>query len=132
MFNSLQMKKQQISWYLIETEQDYEAATARYEEVKYAVKGTAEHKEKLLLAHLMADFEEKTSELPEVDPVELIKIRMEDFGYKPVDLAREYGDRGTISKVLNYKQALSLTMVRKFSRMLHIPAEALITEYELR
>lgn len=128
----MQMKKQQISWYLIETEQDYETAAARYEEVKYAVKGTAEHKEKLLLAHLMADFEEKTSELPEVDPVELIKIRMEDFGYKPVDLAREYGDRGTISKVLNYKQALSLTMVRKFSRMLHIPAEALITEYELR
>ena len=132
MFNSMQMKKQQISWYLIETEQDYETAAARYEEVKYGVKGTAEHKEKLLLAHLMADFEEKTSELPEVDPVELIKIRMEDFGYKPVDLAREYGDRGTISKVLNYKQALSLTMVRKFSRMLHIPAEALITEYELR
>ena len=42
------------------------------------------------------------------------------------------GDKGTISKVLNYKQALSLTMVRKFSRLLHIPAEALIAEYELR
>ena len=126
------MKNQKTNWYLIETEQDYEAAMTRYEEVKYAVRGTAEHKEKLLLAHLISDFEEKTTELPEVDPVELIKIRMEDFGYKPVDLAREYGDKGTISKVLNYKQALSLTMVRKFSRLLHIPAEALIAEYELR
>lgn len=57
---------------------------------------------------------------------------MKDFGYKPVDLARKYGDKGTISKVLSYKQALSLTMVRKFSRLLHVPAETLIAEYELR
>ncbi len=126
------MEKKKSGWYLIENEQDYDTALARYEEVKYAVTGTVEHKEKLLLAHLISEFEEKTSELPEVDPVELIKIRMEDFGYKPSDLAREYGDKGTISKVLNYKQALSLTMIRKFSRLLHIPAEALIAEYELR
>ncbi len=126
------MKKKKTGWYLLETEQDYGNALARYEEVKYAAKGTAEHREKLLLAHLISEFEEKTSELPEVDPVELIKIRMEDFGYKPADLAREYGDKGTVSKVLNYKQALSLTMIRKFSRLLHIPAEALIAEYKLR
>ena len=126
------MKKLKLDWFLIETEQDYDAALARYEQVGHAEKGTIDHKEKLLLAHLIADFEARTSELPEVDPVELIKIRMKDFGYKPVDLAKEYGDKGTISKVLNYKQALSLTMVRKFSRLLHIPADALIAEYELR
>jgi len=126
------MKKRKSDWFLIETEQDYETALARYEEVKYAEKGTTEHKERLLLAHLISDFEERTSELPEVDPVELIKIRMEDFGYKPVDLAKEYGNKGTISKVLNYKQALSLTMIRKFSRLLHIPADALVAEYDLR
>tara|TARA_R110002124_G_scaffold172087_4_gene339751 strand:+ start:2702 stop:2875 length:174 start_codon:yes stop_codon:yes gene_type:complete len=57
---------------------------------------------------------------------------MEDFEYKSIDLANEYGDKGTISKVLNYKQALSLTMIRKFSKLLHIPAEALIAEYELK
>ena len=126
------MKKLRLGWFLIETEQDYDAALARYEQVRQAEKGTADHKEKLLLAHLISDFEERTNELPEVDPVELIKIRMEDFGYKPVDLAKEYGDKGTISKVLNYKQTLSLAMVRKFSRLLHVPADALIAEYELR
>ncbi len=126
------MKKTKASWFLLETEQDYDAALARYGQVRHVGKGTAEHKEKLLLAHLISDFEDRKSELPEVDPVELIKIRMEDFGYKSVDLAKEYGDKGTISKVLNYKQALSLTMVRKFSRLLHIPADALISEYELR
>lgn len=126
------MKKLKSDWFLLETEQDYDAALARYEQVRHAGKDTTDHKEKLLLAHLISDFEERTSELPEVDPVELIKIRMKDFGYKPVDLAKEYGDKGTISKVLSYKQALSLTMVRKFSRLLHVPADALIAEYELR
>ena len=126
------MKKIKFDRFLIETEQDYETALARYEQVRHAEKNTADHKEKLLLAHLISNFEERTSELPEVDPVELIKIRMEDFGYKSVDLAKEYGDKGTISKVLNYKQALSLAMVRKFSKLLHIPADALIAEYELR
>jgi len=126
------MKKLKIDWFLIETEQDYDAALTRYEQVRHAGKATTDHKEKLLLAHLISDFEARTSELPEVDPVELIKIRMKDVGYKPVDLAKEYGDKGTISKVLNYKQALSLTMVRKFSRLLRIPADALIAEYELR
>jgi HTH-type transcriptional regulator/antitoxin HigA len=126
------MKKTKSEWFLIDTEQEYENALARYQEIKYAVQTSNEHKKKLLLAHLIADYEEKTSELPQVDPIELIKIRMEDFGYKSVDLAKEYGDKGTISKVLNYKQALSLTMVRKFSKLLHIPADALIAEYELK
>ena len=56
---------------------------------------------------------------------------MEEFGYKPSDLANEYGDKGTISKVLNYKQPLSLTMIRKFSKLLRIPADVLTKGYEI-
>ncbi|WP_221390530.1 type II toxin-antitoxin system HigA family antitoxin [Dyadobacter sp. NIV53] len=121
----------ELQWFLLETEQEYEKALARYEEVKYASKESDEHKEKLLLVYLISEFEKENRELPEVDPIELIKIRMADFGYKSADLAHEYGDKGTISKVLNYKQALSLTMIRKFSKLLHIPADALIKEYDL-
>lgn len=119
-------------WFLIETEQEYNKAAKRYEEIKGALKGSLEHKEKLLLVHLISDYENKETQLPDVDPVEMIKIRMEDFGFKSADLAEAYGDKGTVSKVLNYKQSLSLTMIRKFSDLLHIPAEALLKEYELK
>lgn len=118
-------------WYLIEDESEYEKALNRYEEVKYAAKNTMEYREKLLLVHLIGEYEKSRQMLPEVDPIELIKIRMEDFGYKPADLAKVYGDKGTVSKVLNYKQALSLSMIRKFSQLLHIPVESLIREYSL-
>ncbi len=120
------------NWYIIEENKTYASACKRYEEVKLSAKGSDEHKEKMLLALLINQYEEKNSKLPEVDPIELIKIRMEDFGYKANDLAREYGDKGTVSKVLNYKQTLSLTMVRKFSKILRIPSDMLIKEYALQ
>jgi HTH-type transcriptional regulator/antitoxin HigA len=120
------------AWFLLESEGDYEKASERFEEIKYAKKGSVDHKEKMLLAFLIDDYGKRNLTLPELDPIEFIKIRMEDFGYKPADLAREYGDKGTVSKVLNYKQALSLTMIRKFSRILRIPVDALTKEYELQ
>jgi HTH-type transcriptional regulator/antitoxin HigA len=119
-------------WYLIETEAEYENALGRYDEVKYSTKGSEDHKEKMLLVHLISEYEKGFRMPVEIDPVEVIKIRMEDFGYKPADLAKAYGDKGTVSKVLNYKQALSLSMIRKFSQLLRIPAELLIQEYSLK
>jgi len=118
-------------WYLIENEVDYQRAIDRYEAIREAVKDSSEFKEKQLLAFLINHYEQSLWEIPEVDPIELIKIRMEEFGYKAADLAKEYGDKGTVSKVLNYKQALSLTMIRKFSKLLRIPVEALSKEYTL-
>ncbi|KEQ31219.1 XRE family transcriptional regulator [Pedobacter antarcticus 4BY] len=120
------------TWFLLGSEQDYEIATARYEEIKRAPKGTIEHKEKMLLVHLISIYENEKWDLPDVDPVKLIKIRMQDLGYKSADLAKKYGDKGTVSKVLNYKQSLSLTMIRTFSDMLSIPPELLIKEYDLK
>jgi len=124
------MINEKPQWFLLETEQEYNKAIARYEQIKNATAG-AEHKEKLLLVHLIENYENNLWDLPDVNPVEMIKIRMEDFGYKAADLATVYGDKGTISKVLNYKQPLSLTMIRKFSEFLHLPASSLVKEYKL-
>lgn len=118
-------------WLPIETENEYKEATSRFEEIFDAEKGSPHFKEMQLLAILISEYEKKHFSLPEVDPIEMIKIRMEDFGYTASDLAKEYGDKGTVSKVLNYKQPLSLNMIRIFSKMLRIPADALTKEYKL-
>lgn len=118
-------------WFLIENEVSYNKAAIRYEQLRDSAKGTPEHKEKMLLAYLMNKYQETKWPLSGIDPVEIIKIRMEEFGYKPADLAREYGDKGTISKVLNYKQPLSLKMIRLFNKSLRIPADLLTKEYKL-
>jgi HTH-type transcriptional regulator / antitoxin HigA len=118
-------------WLPISTETEYKDAAQRFEEIYDAEKDSPHYKEMLLLSLLINDYEKKHFTLPELDPVEMIKIRMEDFGYTASDLAKEYGDKGTVSKVLNYKQALSLTMIRKFSKLLRIPADTLTKEYKL-
>lgn len=119
-------------WLPLHTEQDYKEATARFEEIYMVETGSPHYDEMLLLALLISDYEKKHFSLPEADPIEMIKIRMEDFGYTAADLSRTYGDKGTVSKVLNYKQALSLNMIRKFSKLLRIPADYLIREYDLQ
>ena len=119
-------------WLPVETDQEYKEATKRFEEIHDAGKDSSHFKEMLLLAILINEYEKKHFSLPEVDPIEMIKIRMEDFGYTASDLAKKYGDKGTISKVLNYKQPLSLNMIRLFSKMLRISADALTKEYKLR
>lgn len=119
-------------WSIITTQKEYEKAFERFDTLRLSKKGTAAYKEFMLLSLLIGQYEKSQWKLPEVDPVEMIRIRMEDFGYKPADLAKAYGDKGTISKVLSYKQPLSLTMIRKFSKLLRIPADALIREYDLR
>jgi HTH-type transcriptional regulator/antitoxin HigA len=119
-------------WLPIETEQEYMEAKKRFEEIYDVNKDSPHFKEMLLLAILISEYEKKHFSLPEVDPIEMIKIRMEDFGYTATDLAKEYGDKGTVSKVLNYKQPLSLNMIRLFSKMLRLPADLLMKEYKLR
>lgn len=119
-------------WLPISTEKEYNEIALRFEEIYEATRESPEYKEMLLLSLLINDYEKRHFSLPEVDPVEMIKIRMEDFGYTASDLAKEYGDKGTVSKVLNYKQPLSLNMIRKFSKLLRIPADALTKEYKLQ
>jgi HTH-type transcriptional regulator/antitoxin HigA len=119
-------------WTIIDNEKDYEEAAKRFEEIYDVGKDSPHFREMQLLAFLINQYEKKQWSLPEVDPIEIIKIRMEDFGYKPADLAKAYGDKGTVSKVLNYKQPLSLNMIRVFSKMLRIPADALVKEYKLQ
>ena len=119
-------------WSIIENETQYKAAKERFEEIYEVDKSSPEFYEMMLLALLINQYEKKQFSFPSVDPIEMIRLRMEDFGYKSSDLAAAYGDKGTISKVLNYKQPLSLNMIRLFSKMLRIPAEALIKEYDLK
>lgn len=120
------------NWAIIENKEELKAAYSRFEEIRTAKKGEQDYKEKMLLLLLISQYEEKQSTLPDLDPIEFIKIRMEDFGYKQATLAAEYGDKGTVSKVLNYKQPLTLSMIRKFSKLLRIPADVLIKEYTLQ
>lgn len=67
-------------WRLLENNKDYEAAVQHFEKINDAPKGSPEYKEMILLAVLINHYEKKGWGIHDVDPVEMIKIRAEDFG----------------------------------------------------
>lgn len=119
-------------WLVIENELEFREATSRLEEIYHVERGSPDYREMLLLSLLVNKYEEQHYQIPDFDPIEVIKSRMKELGYTASDLAKKYGDKGTVSKVLNYKQGLSLTMIRKFTEMLQLSPEILMKEYELR
>lgn len=49
----------ETQWYLIENEKDYQKAITRFEEIYETTKGRPFYKEKLLLAFLINQYEQK-------------------------------------------------------------------------
>jgi HTH-type transcriptional regulator/antitoxin HigA len=56
---------------------------------------------------------------------------MQENSLRNKDLVEIIGSKSKVSEVLNKKRRLTLEMIRKLSKNLHIPTELLINEYEL-
>jgi HTH-type transcriptional regulator/antitoxin HigA len=65
------------------------------------------------------------------DPIDVIRVRMEEKNLRPRDLEPMIGPRGRVSEVLSRKRPLTLPMIRRLSKGLDIPAEVLIQEIKL-
>ncbi len=115
-------------WTIIKTKKEYELATTRLEELSTnpPEENSQEGRELMLLGYLIDQYEERTFEVEYPQPIDAIKIRMEDLGLKITDLLNIFGDRGTASKVLNNQRGLSLSMIRQLADRLSLPVSLLI------
>jgi HTH-type transcriptional regulator/antitoxin HigA len=114
---------------IIKTEKDYTLALKRLEEIFDAKKGTKQGDELELLALLIDNYEKDKYAIDLPDPIEAIKFRMEQLGYKQKDLAEVIGLKSRVSEILNRKRKLTLEMIRKLHEILGIPTDVLIREY---
>jgi HTH-type transcriptional regulator/antitoxin HigA len=113
----------------IHTEQDYQRALKRLGKIFDAKLGTREGDELEILSILIEKYEERKDPIEPPDPIEAIKFRMDQLGYNQRDLVRVIGLKSRVSEILNRKRKLTLDMIRKINRALHIPAEVLVREY---
>jgi HTH-type transcriptional regulator / antitoxin HigA len=122
------------NWFILESKRQYNSALARIDELmdKNPSLKSEEGKELKLVLLLVERYEDEHYPIGSPDPIEAIKIRMDDLGLAPSDLIAAIGDKGTVSKVLSGKIALSLRMIRNLSTLLHLPAEVLIQEVKLK
>lgn len=115
----------------IRTPEDHNAALREIERLWGAAPGTEDGDALDVLATLVDAYERDLPGLPELDPVDLIRVTMEEEGYTQNDLSDILGSRSRASEVLNRKRALTLPMVHKIVAAWHIPAELLVRPYHL-
>jgi HTH-type transcriptional regulator/antitoxin HigA len=116
---------------LIKTEKEYQNALRRLDQVFDAPTGTAESDEADILTLLIDDFENRLYPIEAPDPIEAIKIRMEEMQLKQKDIALALGGKNRASEILNRKRKLTLDMIRKLSETLNLSVSLLIQEYKL-
>ena len=115
----------------IKTEADYEAALERIESLFDAKPNTPKGDELEVLITLVSAYEEEHYKIDAPDPVEAIKHIMEAQDMHAQDMVKFLGSSSKVSEVMNKKRGLSLSMIRKLTHGLHIPADVLVREYEL-
>jgi HTH-type transcriptional regulator/antitoxin HigA len=115
----------------IKTEADYREALKQLEIIFDAPIGTPENDEANILGLMIDEYEKKHYPIEAPDPIEAIKIRMEELQLKQVDLVDAIGSKSRVSEILNRKRKLTVEMIRNLSKRLSLSPELLITDYQL-
>ena len=125
------MLKQLVMLKPIKTEKEYDDALAHVYELMQTdvVEGSAISDELEILSLLIKEYELVHYPVSYPNPIEAIKFRMEQMNLSENELSDLLGTRSRKSEVLSGKRKLSLSMIRKLTDVLHIPAEVLIQAY---
>jgi HTH-type transcriptional regulator/antitoxin HigA len=115
----------------IKTEEDYQAALSRLEEIFDAPVNTPEGDEAEILSLLIENYENEFYPIEAPDPIEAIKIRMEELNLRQKDLVGVIGGKSRVSEILNRKKRLTVEMIRELESKLQISASVLVNNYTL-
>ncbi len=75
---------------------------------------------------LVKQYEDANYPIPFPNPIDAIKLKMEERGLKNKDLVGMVGTKGYVSALLNKKKPLTLELAKIFHRELSIPADVLL------
>ncbi len=112
----------------IRSEEDCEAVLTEIDELMDAEPGTPEGDRLDVLVTLVEAYEARHWNIDLPDPIEAIRVRMEDKNLRKVDLVPMIGSRGRVSEVLSRKRDLTLPMIRRLAKGLDLGADVLIQE----
>lgn len=113
---------------LIKTEAQYDAALAEIEKLWGAAENTSEGDRLDVLLVLVESYEATHHPIAPPDPIDAIKFRMDQMNLTRKDLEPLIGSRARVAEVINRRRSLSLSMIRKLHKVLHIPLESLVAE----
>ena len=117
---------------ILKTEEEYESALEIVSELMDANPGSPEEDSLDLWSLLVEKYEDEHYPIDPPDPIEAIKFRMDQMGWRQKDLAQFFpGDKTKVSDVLHRRRTLSLKMIRALNQHLGIPTDVLVREVSL-
>ncbi len=114
------------NWKVIKTENEYDKALDRLEFIFDAVPGSEEFNEAELLGLLIKDYEDRNYPISLPDPIEAIKIKIEELGLQNSDLVPILGSEEHILAILSKQEELTLEKARGLHYWLDIPSDVFI------
>lgn len=115
----------------IKTANDYRNALERLEMIFDAPLDTKEGDEAEILSLMIEHYENEHYPIAAPDPIEAIKIRMEELNLRQKDLVGVIGGKSRVSEILNRKKKLTVEMIRELEQKLQISASVLVNNYKL-
>ena len=110
----------------IKTQQQYQEYLKIIDSLVDCEEGSSEEEVLELVAILVEDYESHHYPIEAPDPIEAIKLKMQEEGLKRKDLTPYFGSSSRVSEVLNRKRPLTLEMIKKIHHGLGISAQTLL------
>jgi HTH-type transcriptional regulator/antitoxin HigA len=113
---------------VIKTQAENERIIAELERLDTRGRPLAPEEEDLadLMTLLIRQFEESRYPLGHAEPIEALRVLMEDRGIRQRDLIPVFGSSSVVSDVLNGKRSISKAHARKLAEHFHVPASLFI------
>jgi HTH-type transcriptional regulator / antitoxin HigA len=110
---------------VIRTEKENEAYTEILYELDRRSKRLSPAEKELaeLLTLLIEDFEQKRYQLPQTNPLEVLRFLMEQQGLKQKDLVDVFGTPSIVSEVLSGKRDLNKDHIKRLSERFRVSPE---------
>jgi HTH-type transcriptional regulator/antitoxin HigA len=112
----------------VHDEQDYEVVLAEIGELMDAQPGAPDGDRLDVLVALVEAYEARHWPVAAPNPIDAIRIRMQQKNLRPRDLEPMIGSRGRVSEILSGRRCLTLPMIRRLSSGLDLEASVLIQE----
>lgn len=110
--------------HVIKTERENERMLAEIEKLDTCGRPLSPEEEMLteLMTLLVRQFEESRYPLGHAEPVEALRVLMEQWGTRQRDLIPVFGSSSVVSDVLGGKRSISKSHARKLAEFFHVPS----------
>ena len=113
-------------WTILKTEEDYNSAVERLDEIFDVDQDAELFAEAELLGLLINEYEDFHYPIATPAPIDAIKFKMSELGLKNKDLEPYIGSKGYVSSILSGKREITLRIASILHEKLGIPADVFL------